>query len=171
MSALPRDDLREIRNFYSLGPELGTSGQPTETQFETIRSAGFETVINLALPTSDHAIPHEGTIVTSHGMVYVHIPVNFQTPTVSDFQMFCRTLDACQGRPVFVHCAANKRVSAFLFLYRVLKRGMSRKLAEHDLHAVWQPDPVWQRFIDEHLLGGRSEQNLTTNEAQAADHS
>ena len=72
-----------------MGDRLGTAGQPTEGQFRTIREAGFEAVVNLGLPTSDNALPNEGSVVTGLGMSYIHIPVNFQAPTSQDFQSFC----------------------------------------------------------------------------------
>jgi protein tyrosine phosphatase (PTP) superfamily phosphohydrolase (DUF442 family) len=78
--------LSEIYSYRGIGDRLGTAGQPTEAQFQMIREAGFETVINLALPTSDNALPNEESVVTGHGMSYVHIPVNFQAPTSQDFQ-------------------------------------------------------------------------------------
>src|SRR5689334_3094423 len=107
--------LSEIRSFHPVGDKLGTAGQPTESKFQTVREAGFETVINLALPTSDNALANEGSVVTGLGMTYVHIPVDFKTPTTDDFNTFSRMMDAFTERPVFVHCAANKRVSAFVF--------------------------------------------------------
>src|SRR5262245_36281905 len=143
--------LSEICNFRVIGDRLGTAGQPTEAQFQAIHEAGFETVVNLALPTSDNALPNEGSVVTAHGMSYVHIPVNFQAPTSQDFQAFSRVMDAFDGRRVFVHCAANKRVSAFVFLYRVLREHVAVAEAERDLHAVWRPDEVWSRFIKQQL--------------------
>src|SRR5262245_17507389 len=111
--------LSEIRAFRSIGDRLGTAGQPTESQFRAIREAGFGAVINLALPTSDHALANEGSIVTGLGMSYVHIPVDFKAPTARDFGAFCQMMKVFGDRPVFVHCAANMRVSAFTFLYRV----------------------------------------------------
>src|SRR5207237_3657156 len=112
--------LSEIYSFRAVGDKVGTAGQPTQEQFRMVREAGFEAVINLALPTSDNAIANEGSVVTGLGMSYVHIPVNFKAPTSQDFNAFCRVLDAFEGQRVFVHCAANMRVSAFLFLHRVL---------------------------------------------------
>src|SRR5262245_21848704 len=79
-----------IYQFYSISDRLGTAGQPTDSQFAAVRAAGFEAVINLALPTSDNAIPNEGEIVTKSGMAYVHIPVEFKAPTAKDFQAFCK---------------------------------------------------------------------------------
>ena len=144
--------LDEIRAFRSIGGTLGTAGQPDEDQFQLINEAGFEAVINLALPTSDNAIANEGSIVTSLGMSYFHIPVDFQSPQSRDFKLFCQLMEAFEGRPVFVHCAANMRVSAFIFLYRVLVQEVAIANAEQDLHAIWQPNPTWKQFIDEQLI-------------------
>jgi protein tyrosine phosphatase (PTP) superfamily phosphohydrolase (DUF442 family) len=64
-------NLSDIYSFHAVGDRLGTAGQPTQAQFQMIRESGFEAAINLALPTSDNAIPNEGSIVTSSGMSYV----------------------------------------------------------------------------------------------------
>src|SRR5215471_17746281 len=146
--------LSEIYSFRAITDRLGTSGQPTEGQFQAIQQAGFQAVINLALPTSDNALANEGSVVTALGMSYVHIPVDFKAPTSQDFRAFCRVMDAFEGRRVFVHCAANKRVSAFVFLYRVLCKDASRSEAERDVQAIWQPDEVWGRFIKSQLEAG-----------------
>lgn len=143
--------LSEIYSFRAVGDRLGTAGQPTERQFRMVREAGFEAVINLALPTSDNALANEGSVVTGLGMSYVHIPVDFKAPTSQDFRAFCRVMEAFDERPVFVHCAANMRVSAFVFLYRVLCQRVALPDAERDLHAIWQPNEVWTRFIQEQL--------------------
>jgi protein tyrosine phosphatase (PTP) superfamily phosphohydrolase (DUF442 family) len=146
--------LEEIYAFRAVGPKLGTAGQPTEAQFGAIRAAGFEAVINLALPTSDNALANEGSVVTGLGMVYVHIPVDFKAPKVDDFRRFCGMMDTFGERPVFVHCAANMRVSAFVFLYRVLRQQVPAAEAERDLRAIWEPDEVWSDFIRKRLVGG-----------------
>jgi protein tyrosine phosphatase (PTP) superfamily phosphohydrolase (DUF442 family) len=147
--------LSEIRGFRVVGDRLGIAGQPTESQFQAIRDAGYEAVVNLALPTSDHALSTEGSVVTALGMSYVHIPVDFKAPTSRDFQAFCGVMDAFDRRRIFVHCAANMRVSAFVFLYRVLHQQLPPAEAERDLHAVWQPDEVWARFIQDQLASAR----------------
>ena len=143
--------LAEIYSYRAVGDRLGTAGQPTETQFRLVRESGFEAVVNLALPTSDNAIANEGSVVTGLGMSYVHIPVDFKAPASQDFRAFCRVMQAFDDRPVFVHCAANMRVSAFVFLYRVLFQHTAVAEAERDLHAIWQPDEVWSRFIRNEL--------------------
>ena len=82
--------LEEIYQFRLVGGKFGTAGQPTEAQLRSIRDGGFDTVVNLALPTSDNAIANEGSVVTGLGMSYVHIPVDFKAPAARDFQAFCR---------------------------------------------------------------------------------
>ena len=78
----------EITNFCAISERLGTAGQPSEDQFRTLRDAGFEVIINLALPTSCNAMADEGAIVTGLGMSYVHIPVDFTAPTSEDLCAF-----------------------------------------------------------------------------------
>ena len=146
--------LGQVRSFRQVDNQLGTSGQPTETQFADIRKAGFEAVINLALPVSTGALPNEGSIVTGLGMPYVHLPVDFKAPRHEDFRAFSRILEAFAGRKVFVHCAANMRVSAFVFLHRVLRQGVLADEARKDLLAIWEPDEVWSRFIEAELAAG-----------------
>ena len=84
------ESLSEIYSFRDISERLGTAGQPTESQFRAVKKAGFEAVINLALPTSDNALANEGSIVTDLGMTYVHIPVDFKAPTSPDFHAFSR---------------------------------------------------------------------------------
>jgi protein tyrosine phosphatase (PTP) superfamily phosphohydrolase (DUF442 family) len=142
--------LTQIRNFLRIDDRLATGGMPQPGDFAALRQAGFEVVINLALPTSDNALPNEGELVSAQGMTYVHIPVKFDAAQPADFERFTRVLDACAGEHVFVHCAANKRVSAFVFLYR-LRHGVDRASAEHDLKKIWQPDEVWRAFVNDRL--------------------
>ena len=142
--------LNHIRNFLRIDDRLATSGMPQPDDFAALRQAGFDVVINLALPTSDHALPNEGELVSAQGMTYVHIPVKFDAPQPGDFERFTRVLDACAGQRVFVHCAANMRVSAFVFLHR-LRHGEERKTTEADLAKIWQPDGVWRVFLNAQL--------------------
>ena len=56
-----------------------------------------------------------------------------------------------EGRRTFVHCVANKRVSAFVYLYRVLHRGVPEEQTRTDMREIWQPDEVWSRPIAEQI--------------------
>jgi protein tyrosine phosphatase (PTP) superfamily phosphohydrolase (DUF442 family) len=142
-------DLAEIKNFVQLTPDVGTAGQPTREQFKRIADAGFDAVINLALPTSDHAVADEGSVVTGFGMRYVHIPVDFANPTLDDLNTFVGTMRALDGKRVFVHCVVNARVSAFMYLYLKHVRGLDEAAARSPVLERWQPqmDETWRRFL------------------------
>jgi protein tyrosine phosphatase (PTP) superfamily phosphohydrolase (DUF442 family) len=93
-------------------------------------------------------LPDEAASVTRLGMGYTNIPVDFACPTEADFERFCAVMQQLRPVPVHVHCAANYRVSAFLYRYRREILGVSDAVARHDLDAIWQPDDVWSAFID-----------------------
>ncbi|MGI9325173.1 MAG: protein tyrosine phosphatase family protein [Pseudomonadales bacterium] len=141
--------LSAITNFVQLTADIGTSGQPKRDQFAQIAEAGYQTVINLALPSSDHAIPDEGSVVTDLGMRYVHIPVKFDEPTSSDLQAFIGVMNALQGSQVWVHCVVNARVSAFLFLYLHHVCRLPASQARSPVLDRWEPkmDAVWRQFL------------------------
>lgn len=144
-------DLSAIRNFLQIDERLATSGMPVAEDFDSIGHAGYAAVINLALPTSDHALANEGELVTRAGMTYIHIPVNFEAPQPVDFNRFAAIMDTLRDQRVYVHCAVNKRVSAFVFLYRTLRAAKSRAEAERDLKHIWNPDGVWRKFMNARL--------------------
>jgi len=137
-----------IYNFRRLSSALTTSGQPDEAQFAALRDAGVETVINLALSNSPRALPDEAATLAALGLRYIHIPVEFTAPTEADFETFAAVMQGLGDTAVHVHCAANYRVSAFLYRYRVERLGWSAERARFDLDAVWEADAVWQRFLN-----------------------
>lgn len=140
-----------IPAFLPLGERIGTSGQPGADQFALIAQEGYTSVINLALADSPGALPGEAELIRGLGLDYVHIPVEFGAPQPEDLARFFDAIEQRAQRKTFVHCIANKRVSAFLFLYRVLKLRHPVAEAEMSLHGIWTPDPVWQDFIDRAL--------------------
>lgn len=143
--------LEDIINYVDISPNLGTAGQPTRDQFAAIQQAGFEVVINLLPSSSPKAIADEEALVNSLGIDYITIPVVWTEPTAADLDRFFEAMQQNQGRKVFVHCAMNMRVSAFVFLYRVLVEGAAVEDAKWAMLELWEPDPVWQAFIDQSL--------------------
>jgi uncharacterized protein (TIGR01244 family) len=139
--------LSDIYNFREVDSALLTSGQPTEAQLSSVAQSGVQVVINLAPQSSPSALKDEAGAVSALGMGYVHIPVEFSAPTESDLLAFFAAMDASRERKVLVHCAANKRVTAFLGLYRVLRQGSSHDDAFALMQSVWEPDATWARFI------------------------
>ena len=150
MSAAP--SIHEIYNFRQVSPNLASSGQPREHQLAAIADAGYDVVINLALHSDPrYSLPDEAASVRALGLEYVHIPVQFDSPTESDLDRFFEAMERHASKRIWVHCAANMRVSAFLGLYRVLRQGWPEAQAFALMHEIWQPNAVWSQFISSHL--------------------
>ena len=145
--------LSDIYNFLLHPDGLGTAGQPTAEQLQAIKDAGYEVVINLAMGTTPRDLHNEAELLAEKGLDYVHIPVEWEAPTAENLSQFFTAMDANQSRKCFVHCIANMRVSAFVFLYRVLRQGVPRAEAEAIMRKLLQPNATWQTFIDDALAG------------------
>jgi len=145
------DKLSNIYNFLRLSDKLATAGQPLEEELEYVSKAGYEVVINLALSEADYSLPDEQGTVTRLGMEYIHLPVIWQNPTADDLDRFFDAMDKYKNKKLFVHCAANKRVSSFIALYRVIKEGWEYSDAVNDMYTIWRPDNIWSDFIRREL--------------------
>ena len=139
--------LNQIFNYQKIDDQLSTSGQPSEGEFELIKGAGFQTVINLAPHDAENSLRDEAGLLRNLSLDYIHIPVDFFKPNETDFSTFRTVMDNHRAEKVWVHCAANMRVSAFLFRYRTEKIGVDRSLKKHELNRIWEPFDFWKPFM------------------------
>ena len=146
-SVLATGDLSEIINYREYSPQFSSSGQPTAGQLKAVSEVGFKRVIYLAFSDNHTAIETEDRVVKKLGMDYVHIPVDFENPTLEDFEDFAAVINRDKAKRTLLHCQINLRASTFSFLYRVIYAGVPMAVAKQDLDAIWVPDKVWYRFI------------------------
>jgi len=139
--------IEDIYNFLKISDSIVTAGQATAEQFSAISESGYQVVVNLALQESLNALPDEKAVVQAQGMQYFHIPVIWENPTLEDIKRFFTVMEANADKNVFVHCAANMRVSVFIYLYRLIHEHISEEDAKKDLHQIWVPNEIWQKFI------------------------
>ncbi len=142
--------LEDIINFHQSTEDIGTGGQPTVDQLSEIAAEGYSLVINLAMHDADNAVPEEGSIVASLGMTYIHIPVPFDAPESDHLRKFFNVVSVFKDEKIFVHCAVNARVSAFMYKYLTLKKGVSPEQATSPLLKKWLPemDSNWRAILD-----------------------
>jgi protein tyrosine phosphatase (PTP) superfamily phosphohydrolase (DUF442 family) len=143
--------LESITNFLEVPPRLSTAGQPIAAQFSDIKNAGFEVVINLAMKDSPNAIPAEGELVENLGMHHIHIPVVWENPQPTDLDRFLSAMEQNKDKKVFVHCVLNMRVTAFVYLYRLIRLGEPQQEAMEMVNEIWEFDETWQAFTDRML--------------------
>ena len=134
-------------NFLQISDRIGTGGQPQAEHFALLSRAGYKTVINLAAPTSPNFMADEAAQCAQHGLRYEHQPVPWTDPTREDFERFMATMKSLGDDRTFVHCALNKRVSVFVFLYRVIGLHETVEVASQELQQIWAPNEVWCRFM------------------------
>lgn len=138
----------DIYNYLRIDETLSTSGQPSEEELAAAAREGFQVVINLALHDDPrYSLRDETGTVTGLGMTYVHIPVQFTAPTEKDLLAFFAAMEAHRGKRILLHCAANKRVTSFLGLYRVLRQKWETEAAFAPMREIWEPNEAWAPFI------------------------
>lgn len=142
-------ELPDIYNYVLIEGLFPTSGQPGESELRAIAEAGYTRVINLA-PTSmlENSVVEEADILADAGVDYVHLPVDFKAPTDADFQAFVDQVARARDEKLWVHCAANMRVSAFVYRYRTTVLKEDPAVARTDLERIWEPFGVWKEFVD-----------------------
>jgi len=128
---------------------LWTSGQLSEADINELPGLGFDTVINLATPTSSNALRNEAELVTSLHLNYVQIPVEWELPEVDQFFLWTKLMQALDGHKVWVHCIMNMRVSAFIYLYRKFFMNETDERARSLMDKIWTPNDIWQDYIEE----------------------
>lgn len=137
-------DLFELFNYYEYSSDLASSGQPTTEQLPAIAKAGVSAVINLAPVTSLGAYADEGERFAALGIDYVHIPVNWEQPPLTDLKTFLVTMDRFSDKRILVHCAANARASLFVYLWRSLKAGHDDDDAHKTMITIWDQNEGYE---------------------------
>src|SRR5262245_4281288 len=126
----------DAENTFRVFDWLWTSGQLSERDIARLPELGIAAVVNLAPPTSSNALKGEAELVAGRGIAYLQLPVDWENPDPARFEQFAALLQALEGKNVWVHCAKNMRVSAFIYLYRKLVRGESEQDARFPMREV-----------------------------------
>lgn len=143
-----------ILNATWVDDQLSSSGQIAAEHIPLLQSLGVKTVVNLAVYNEEYN-GSENQWVVENGLTYIHLPVDFEKPTSSDLKRFFQLMDALADEPVWVHCIANYRASAFTYLYRINERGDSKADAKALLDQIWTDElrdeyPQWAELMAEH---------------------
>ena len=106
-------------------------------------------MINLAPINPRYSLPDEEVLITSLGMTYHHLPIDWAQPTESAFEAFEKLLGTLRTSKTLIHCAANFRVTAFYALYAMKNLGWNEARAEKFRNSVWAGSdyPIWEAFI------------------------
>ncbi|MDB5024756.1 MAG: hypothetical protein JWP78_2511 [Mucilaginibacter sp.] len=143
--------MSSIYNFNQISDLLACSGQPVERQLAAIADDGYQVVVNLGLADGKYALADEAASVRRLGLTYYHIPVIFDHPQIDELVDFIGVLNQHIHEKTLVHCAANYRASVFTGLYLFATDQLNEKALQDFIEEVWQPDAVWQQFIEDSM--------------------
>lgn len=146
-----------VPRFHPYSDKLASSGQPAQTQFDEIELAGYTLVVNLAPPNYPGALANERQLVEAARMKYVHIPVDWDKPTLPSLVQFFEVMEQNRNNKVLVHCWVNSRASAFVYLYRTLREKAPEQPELEVLMRLWNLNrgyelrnaPQWRAFIEQ----------------------
>lgn len=137
-----------INAFFRLDDDISTGAQPTRDDLAWLASAGFRSVLNTNTSTARNYLADEGDHLATHGVDYLHHPIDCSVLTKEKYEGFRDALNGllAKGGPVFVHCAGNVKVTGMLYLYRVLERGEPREHVANDLSRQPSLEEKWPAF-------------------------
>ncbi len=139
---LPIDttSLKNIDFVHFINPHFVTSGMPkvdnTQNQFEEIKKAGVEAVVNLIPPVSKETQPNIAAIYNA-GLLYYTVPFDPSHPITSQ-ESFSATMDSLKDKNVLVFCAKNYRASIMSDAWNTITSGKTddNYIARDDLKAI-----------------------------------
>jgi protein tyrosine phosphatase (PTP) superfamily phosphohydrolase (DUF442 family) len=135
----------DIYNYIQVDEYIATAGQPQEHEYEYISNSGYEIVINLT--AHDKTQQNEDIIISKYNMMYIHIPVDWENPSVESMKLFLELLKNLhsQKRKIFIHCVKNYRVSMFIYKYK--KDILNQKDAILSIPDNHEPTMAWEKIL------------------------
>ena len=117
VDAAPADAAEEVP-LQAVRSGLFTSGQPTPSQWASIRASGVSTVINLR-PDDEMGGRDEASEVATAGLVYRQLDVGgIRDITDANAAQVQAWIDEAPG-PVLLHCSSGNRAGALLAMIAV----------------------------------------------------
>lgn len=165
--------LSQIPAFSIIHEHLFSSAQPSAEQLKLIKEYGCSSVINLALSNAPNHIENEDRICLDLGLNYIHIPIDWETPSAEQCLLVLDLIDhLVQNEIVWIHCTKNDRSSCLMYVYRQFYMNMDMPTSQDLLHEIWEPNETWTGLIHSITLQlqGRKATLELQQSLQQADH-
>lgn len=136
-------------NYRQLSVRHSSSGVVGANRLKGLAAEGYETVINLLPNNNEHAVASEQQTVETQGLNYVYIPVDWNSPSLDNYQQFTAAMQEISDQKIHIHCAANWRVSGFYGAYALSQNVWTVEQAKIHIQGLWQPSdyPQWQGLL------------------------
>lgn len=116
---LDQNILKEISiaNFEQVNDTILRGAAPSDENLRLLAKSGIKTVLDLRM--SGPAVNHESSFVQDLGINYVHVPLGFKSPNLTEMTKILGVLKDSDIKPVFVHCRQGAdRTGMTIGMYR-----------------------------------------------------
>ena len=121
----------KIANFGEMDERYYRGAQPLESDYQSLKDLGVNTVIDLRNDPTDYEKP----AVEALGMKYVNIPMSgWKSPDMEEVNQFLALLEDPSTGTVYVHCKAGR--------HRASVMGAAYRYTKYD----WDYDQVYQEM-------------------------
>lgn len=140
-----------LSNVGRIAPSIYRGAQPQPEGYQTLKTMGIRTVINLRLQHS------ERKAVEAAGMRSIEIPMQTTKVNAETVRRVVALMKDPENQPVFVHCAHGQdRTGIVVATYRMEVDGWSNSEAEAEMQAFGFND-IWRAlkaFVREYRVSG-----------------
>lgn len=122
-----------VENYLRATPYIGTGGNIDPTGLPMLKQLGFKTIIDFN--TDEQGAAVQGPMIEKAGMMYDHISVPTDAPTMEQVAQFARIVEDPTNYPILMHCESANRVGAMWALYRA-STGVPNEVAVEEGRAL-----------------------------------
>lgn len=106
-----------ISNFEQVNETILRGAAPSDDNLRLLAKSGVKTIVDLRM--AGPAVNHESNIAHELGINYVHVPLGFKSPDLSEMTRILGILNDSDKQPVFVHCRQGAdRTGMTIGMYR-----------------------------------------------------
>ena len=138
-SSLDQTILKDISisNFEQVNDTILRGAAPSDENLRLLAKSGVKTIVDLRM--AGPAVKHESGVAHELGINYVHVPLGFKSPNLSEMTRVLGVLNDSEKQPVFVHCRQGADRTGMTI-------GMYRRI-----HDKWEFDKTYAEMRKHHF--------------------
>lgn len=142
-------DVSSLFNYCKVSDRISMGGQPSIHQFNMIKHAGIEVVVQLVVKEASYNPKDEAYHVREAGLEHDVMDISFTQPTPENVEQFMGIMKAHEGKKVYVHCAVGHCTSGLIAIYLMETENITFEEAKARVLADWHPTPAWNDLIQQ----------------------
>ncbi len=150
-------DKLAVKNYHEISDLVGTGGAVDVDGIKDLADQGYQVFVDLRTEYDED----EAKTAEAANIRYISVPTSSEEPESASLDRLFQVMRENEGQKILVHCAANHRASAMVYLYRVIVEDTDKDEAMRDVTAVWKPNKTWEKFMKSSMERHQSEREGT----------